>query len=78
MKKSETNSVNFVLSVLRYFHLIQVFSTYRPCDYNIDIGDILPVSQRPYNLPLIHKAGVQGQLETLESLEFFSECFFLR
>ena len=33
---------------------------------DIDTGDSLPISQRPYNLPLKHADWVQKELDTLE------------
>ena len=33
---------------------------------DIDTGDSLPISQRPYSLPLKHTAWVQKEIEILE------------
>ena len=58
---------NYVWNLMIYFLQIQVILEKTPLlEVEIDMGDSLPVTQKPYTLPLKHTEWVQRELEILE------------
>ena len=57
----------YVLNLMISFPPIQVILEKTPLlEVEIDTGDSLPITQKPYTLPLKHTSWVQRELEILE------------
>ena len=68
MRTFEADFETFILGIPKFFfpNDSEDFGHTGLVSMDIETGDSLPISQKPYNLSLKHTAWVQKELQTLE------------